>query len=128
MRRDVLALPMRRLLPALLLGALLAGCMGSDGAELVRVQNDGGPAEGSATLRFVPVDTGPASEEVPLTLRAGAVGEFLVNLTSDVRYEAVLVTPDGVLRSEPFVTGLGEWHVYVIIRADRLHVSTVHGE
>jgi hypothetical protein len=123
---------MTRLRVSLLLFAALlhAGCSGSsvDGPEVVRVRNEAGPVEGNATLRFEATGgTGPV-EAVPLTLRSGDLGEFRVNLTSDVRYKVVLVTGSGTLQSEEFVTGLGTWHVQVTVLADRIHVSTLHGD
>lgn len=121
----------RAALPSLLLaGLLLAGCLGpaSDEPELVRVRNEGGLAEGNATLRFEPIGDAAPVEEVPLALRAGDLGEFTVDLTSDVRDAAVLAWDEGALRSEPFVTGLGDWRVEVILQADRIHVVTIHGD
>lgn len=115
------------LLPALLLHA---GCAGSSigGPEVVRVRNEGGPTEGSATRRFEAADGAGPAEEIALALRSGDLGESTVNLTSEVRYEAVLVTGSGALRSEEFVAGLGTWRVEVRILADRIHVSRLHGD
>lgn len=119
----------RNLLPLLVLCALaVAGCLGSsvDMPDRVRVTN-GSALEGDATVRFRDAE-GALVHERDVALSPGSMDEFLVNLTSDVRYTAEVVVGGRVLVSEPFVTGLGEWHVYLTVMDDGLRVSTLHGD